>query len=105
MDSLLYEDFLTPVYRNSLNKSVGHQAFSSFYSTITKYSYDNRYQMSLSKSCDKTGWPIDVQIIKSEFCEEEGSKSSASEEMALYFLLQGETCHNVTTGKEEPLAV
>lgn len=62
MDTQLFEEFSSIVTRNSSNKSKGHELFSNFYNTLLGLSYQNGYRVHLSQSCDKTGWPIDLQI-------------------------------------------
>ena len=94
MDSQLFEEFNSIVIRNSSNKSKGHEHFSNFYNTLLGLSYQNGYRVHLSKKCDKTGWPIDLQV-----------NNPSNNELALYFLLQEEMCLNVQSGQEEPLAL
>jgi len=56
--------------------------------------------------CNKTGWPIDINIKFVEFGQLfEGHSGPNHQNMGLYFFLQEEMCFNLFTGKEEPLAL
>jgi len=48
LDSQLYEEFSSISFRNSSNKSKGHDLFGNFYNTLLQNSYQQGYKVQLS---------------------------------------------------------
>lgn len=97
-DSNLHQEFASVVQRNSVNKTSGHELFTTFYKELLLQSYDQQARVALNKTCQQSGWPVDIQIKQRL---EHGDKQLT----LLYFLLQEEMCYDLAAGREVPLGM
>ena len=61
-DSIIYDEFESITMRNTIGKSKGHELFTKFYLKLIEKSYDKGFRMNLTSKCEKTGWPIDINM-------------------------------------------